>query len=264
MAIDHIIDYDCVPKQTLTTPGILERLKGLARAEAIIATYRREGDNRPPSEMEFEFSHRTGDGQDITMVVNVRHLIDEGADLEPLTPHCRDCPANRSGKPFGCMNFIQYPVSAAGEAWLLNQLPGSEAPLVYLLLQKGIIDFQYDGKSVEALRSDGVYFESPAVPARHLGDFLVNANQVYEMIFTVGNIIPNHASMLLLFFHAIRRDLQANELVGLTPAPPDVLRKHAFVLDIKPNDETTTREFKEFLHALYIAWTLNVRLLIDA
>src|SRR5688572_23150651 len=130
MAIDHIIDYDCVPKQTLTTQGILERLKGLARAEAVIATYRREGDERPPAEMEFEFSRRNADGQELTMVVNVRHLLDEGADLEPLIPHCRGCPANRSGKPFGCMSFIQYPISTAGETWLLNQLAGAETPLV--------------------------------------------------------------------------------------------------------------------------------------
>jgi hypothetical protein len=242
----------------------MERLKGLSRAEAIIATYRQAGDDRPPAEMEFEFSRRSGDGQELTMVVNVRHLLDEGSDLEPLEHHCLHCPANRSGKPFGCMSYIQYPVSTAGETWLLNQLPGSESPLVYLLLQKGIMDFQYDGKSVESLRDGGIYFESPAPPARHLGDFLVNANQVYEMVFTVGNIIPNHGAMLLLFFHAIRRDLQADEIVALSPAPPEVLRRHRFIIDIKPNDEITTREFKEFLHALYIAWTLDVRLLVDA
>ncbi len=28
MAIDFIIDFDCIPKRSLTTQGILDRLKG--------------------------------------------------------------------------------------------------------------------------------------------------------------------------------------------------------------------------------------------
>ncbi|MCU0512144.1 MAG: hypothetical protein MUE40_06185 [Anaerolineae bacterium] len=264
MAIDYIIDYDCIPKQRLTTEGLLERLKGLERAADIIALHREAGDTTPPGELEFEFRRRTGDGHETLMVVKVRHLLDEAADLEPLEHHCTHCPANRAGRPFGCAGSIPYPIPAATETWLLNQLPGSEAPLVYLLLQKGIEDFEYDGQAVAPLRRDGVYFESPRPPARHLGDFLINASQVYEMLFTVGDIIPNHAAMVLLFFHAIDRDLQAHEIMALTPVPPEATRRFPFRLALKPNDAPDLAAMKAFFHALYIAWTLNVRLRVDA
>ena len=50
MAIDFIIDLDCIPKRSLTTQGILDRLKGQERARAIIRLFRDNGDDRPPSE----------------------------------------------------------------------------------------------------------------------------------------------------------------------------------------------------------------------
>ena len=54
MAIDTVIDYDCVPKQALGTPGILERLKARERATTIIRLYRRNGNQRSPRDMGFE------------------------------------------------------------------------------------------------------------------------------------------------------------------------------------------------------------------
>ena len=61
MAIDYIIEYDCVPKQTLTANGIIERIKEKERAETVIQWFRAAGDTRPPSEMGFEFTKSTPD-----------------------------------------------------------------------------------------------------------------------------------------------------------------------------------------------------------
>src|SRR5215204_1403660 len=123
MAIDYVIDYDCEPKRTLTTDGILERIKGRERAAMIIKLFRENGDDRPPSEMGFEFTRRAAEGEEDTQLIVVQHILDEVEDLKPLEPYCRGCPANRAGRPFGCMSFVQYPISGKGEAWLLNQLP---------------------------------------------------------------------------------------------------------------------------------------------
>jgi hypothetical protein len=264
MAIDYVIDYLCVPKQTLTTEGIVERLKGKDRAEAMIAMYRRAGDQRPPNEIGFEFTRRTSDGREETMIVEVQHLLDEAADLPPLAHHCQQCPANRSRHPFGCIGQIQYPLSQAGEEWLLGQFPDIHEPLVWLLLKQGIENFQYDGATVKALRDGETYFEARTPPMRHMGDFLLTANQVFEMLFVVGDIIPNHASVLLLFLKGLNRDLEAHVIMQLTPAPNDAAVKYPFQHDIKPNDDPTIAELKEFLHALYIAWRLNVNLQVDA
>lgn len=265
MAIDYIIDYACTPKQTLTTEGILERLKGKQRAETIIALFRKNGDNRPPSEMGFEFTRSTPDGTEETRVIVVQYLLDAAAELTPMEQHCHNCPANRTGKSFGCMGFIQYPISTKAETWLLNRLPVPDEPLIWLLLRQGIEEFQYDGASVRPLRqTSGTYFEEQKVISRRLGEFEVNADQVFEMIFAVGPVNPNHAALLLLFFRAIDRELEASQIMQIAPASPDTYQAHPFIIQAESGDDTTISEFKAFFRALHLAWGLHVPMLIDA
>src|SRR5512134_2442897 len=113
MAIDYIIDYACIPKQTLGTVGIIERLKARDRAHSVIRLFRENGDQRPPSEMGFEFTRTSPDGVEETRVIVVQEMLDRAAELDPLAQHCVGCPANVSGQPFGCVGFVQYPISAA-------------------------------------------------------------------------------------------------------------------------------------------------------
>ncbi|RMF78063.1 MAG: hypothetical protein D6737_15995 [Chloroflexi bacterium] len=264
MAIDYIIDYKCFPKQELDTDGIVQRLKDRARAEEIIRLYRREGDTRPPSQMGFELTRTTPDGEETTEVVNVQHLLYRASTLDQYTPYCDGCPANRTGEPFGCVGFIQYPISLAAEAWLLKQLPVPDDTLVWLLLKQGVQELGYDGAQVAELRTaESPYFESADTLARTLGEFQITSNQVFEMIFLLGHIQPHHAGMLLLFFHAIARDLEADEIMHITPAPVDFAEQHPFLYQPDPADDTTTSEFKQFFLALYLAWGLNVPLLLD-
>lgn len=260
MAIDHIIDYDCEPKRTLDTNGIVERLKGEERARTIIQMYRQSGDNRPPSEMGFEFTRSTADGSDDTRVIIVQDLLDAAAEIKPLEHHCAGCPANRAGKPFGCIGFIQYPISAKAEAWLLNRLPVPDDALVWLLLKQGVEEFQYDGSSLGSMRAaNGVYFEFASEMTRKLGEFKITNDQVFEMLFLLGNLNPKHAAVLLLFFHAIDRDLEADEIMAVS----DGKRTMPFLLTPQADDDQTILELKAFFHALYLAWKLNVRLLLD-
>lgn len=264
MAIDHIIDYDCVPKQTMTTNGILERLKEEKRAIEIIRLFRANGDERPPSEMGFEFTRSTPTGEEEYQVIVVQDLLDRAAELKPLEHHCKGCPANRAGRPFGCMDFINYPISQAAEVWMIEQLPVPDEPLIWLLLRQGIKEFKYNGSTVEPLRaSTDTYFETQAVLTRRLGEFEINANQVFEMIFGVGNILPNHGALILLFLHAIKREMEADQIMSIAPAPPDVESKHPFVMKIEDTDDDTIAQIKMFLESLHIAWKLDVPLILD-
>lgn len=273
MAIDYIIEYDCVPKQTLTADGIMERLKEKARAEAVIQWFRAAGDDRSPSEMGFEFSRSTPEDQGEKQVIVVQDLLDHVAELDPLEHHCKGCPANRTGQPFGCMGFIQYPITARAEAWMLDRLPVPDEPLVWLLLKQGIQEFGYDGSSVKVLRDvdnnneDGVrtYFELPVSPQRRLGEIRVSGDQMLEMIFGVGErIIPNHAGILLLFFHVINRELEAKDIRDISSADDAIRSKTDFHMTADPDDDNTVHEFLAFFHAMYLAWKLNVPLFVDA
>ncbi len=264
MAIDYTIGYDCTPKQTLTAEGIMERIKGEERAKRIIELFRENGDDRPPSEMGFEFSRNTPEGEEETQVIVVQDLLDEAAALKQLEHHCVGCPANIIGTRFGCMNFIQYPISRKAEQWMLDRLPVPDETLVWMLLKQGIQEFQYDGGSVKPLRANNdIYFEERMVFQRRLGEFSIDANQLFEMIFSVGNILPNHGALLLLFIGAIDRDLEADEIMNITPAPEDSKKKYPFIFMNQDDDDHTINELKRFFHALYTAWVLNVPLKLD-
>jgi hypothetical protein len=140
-----------------------------------------------------------------------------------------------------------------------------DEPLSWLLLRQGVEEFKYDGSTVQPLREESdVYFEDAQPAVRRLGEFSVDANQIFEMMFAVGHVNPNHAALLLLFLHAINRDLEAEEIMHITPAPPDSETRFPFLLQKERNDDHTTFEIKEFLRALYIGWRLSVRILVDA
>jgi hypothetical protein len=266
MAIDYVIDYNCIPKQQLTTEGIVERIKGRERATTIIRLFRENGDERPPSEMGFEFTRNTPEGEEETELIVVQDLLDFVDELNPYEHHCRNCPANRAGTPFACMGFVQYPITGKAEVWLLNQLPSINEPLIWLLLKQGVDNFQYDGQQVALLRqqSDN-YFEDKQAALRSLGEFSINANQAFEMFFLLGDIIPNHGAVLLLFYNAIERsELEANDMMALVPATEEKIEKLPFLHQILQGDDTSTADLKEFLRALYVAWVLNVNLKIDA
>ena len=266
MAIDYVIDYDCVPKQRYGTEEIKERVKGRERATMMIRLYRENGDDRPPSEIGFEFTRSTPEGTEENRLVKVQDLLDDYDEVAKVAHHCQGCPANRTGTPFGCMGTIQYPISGAGEAWLLNQLPSIDEPLVWLLLKQGVENFAYDGQTIARLRQQNdTYFEDKVAAQRFLGEFMLNANQIFEMIFAVGDIIPNHGAMLLLFYNAIERnDLEAADIMALTPATVEKIKKHPFLHQVMAGDDPTTAELKGFLQAVYAAWALNVKVLIDA
>ena len=206
-------------------------------------------------------------------VIVVQDLLDHAADLDPLEHHCKNCPVNRTGKPFGCMGFVQYPITARAEAWLLDRLPVPDEALIWLLLRQGIQEFGYDGSTIKALRDvdksseDGIrtYFELPIAPQRRLGEIYVSGDQMLEMIFGVGQrIIPNHAGILLLFFNAIDRELEADEIRNISSSDKSTREKTAFTMSADANDDDTVHEFVAFFHTLYLAWKYNVPLHIDA
>ncbi len=267
MGIDYIIHYDCEPKQALTVEGLMVRLKSRERAQAIIELYRAQGDQRPPTEMGFEMVRHTSDGGDETHVIVVQDLLNLAVELDPWEPYCADCPANRSGQPFGCVGSINYPISARAERWLLDQLPDNNHPLPFMLFQKAVREMGYLGDSVVPLRAQSsVFLEAPDALERSLSDALtVNGNQVFEILFLSGPIQPAHGSLLLQFFGGISPDLNADEMMQLAAPPSAEWVREAIPFLHRPStgDDPSIRALKAFFHALYIAFQLQVPVLLD-
>lgn len=102
MAIDYVIEYKCYPKQELTTEGILERIMGRARAEAVIKLFRENGDNRPVPEIGFELERTSANGESETKVVMIQTLLDR---YQP-THICDDFAVNRGDDISRCWHIL--------------------------------------------------------------------------------------------------------------------------------------------------------------
>ncbi len=264
MAIDFIIDYQCYPKQEFTANGILERLKGRARAQSVIDLFRRSGDTRPVNEIGFEMARNTPEGVEETRIVMVHHLLQQAEVLLPYEHYCQGCPANNTGAPFGCIGQIDYPISSRAERWLLNQLPITGEPLPWLLLRQAIEEYHQGESPVNQMRApDQPFFEDKGVLVRKLGELTINSNQVFQMLFLAGHLQPAYGSMLLLFFDAIARDMNADEIMGLSQSPEDAFERYPFLMKADSEDDQSITQLKAFFRALYLAWGLNVRLLMD-
>ncbi|MCC6614038.1 MAG: hypothetical protein IT320_11220 [Anaerolineae bacterium] len=267
MAIDYIVDYACAPKQALGSAGILERLKGRARAETIIRLFRENGDERPPSQMGFEFERTAASGENETQVIVVQDLLDQAAELTAYEAACVGCPANIFARPFGCIDSIQYPLTEQSERWMLNRLPDIDQPLLWLLLRQGVQEMGYDGQAVKPLRTNGVYFESPFVFDRNMQDFTFDSNQMFEMTFLLGHIQPSHAGILLQFYGAVPRAPEANDILKImnqTMTAEEITTQYPFTMTDDDSDDHTIVELKRFLRAVHRAWQLGVPVIIDA
>lgn len=220
MGADYVIHYACEPKNALTLDGLLARLKGRERAAAIIDLYRERGDARPATHMGFEMVRRLPDGSEEREVLVVQDLLDAAEALRDWEPVCAQCPANRTGVPFGCVGVINYPISIRAERWLLDQLPDSEHPLPYMLLQRAVFEMGYTGENAAALRAQtGVFFESAEPLIRDLDAMPMSGDQVFELLFLSGHIRPAHGTMLLQFLGAISQDLDADTIMQLPCLP---------------------------------------------
>jgi hypothetical protein len=165
---------------------------------------------------------------------------------------------------FGCIGQIEYPISGKAEVWLLSQLPSVDEPLPWLLLRQGVEEIRSDGGRVTAMRGGGQpYFQEQGVLARSMGEFTINTNQVFEMLFLVGHIKPSYAAMLLIFFKVIRRDMEAEAIMSLAKSPDDAFERYPPLLKPEQDDDSSITQLKGFFRALYLAWGLNVRLLLD-
>jgi len=266
MGIEYVIHYDCEPKRALTLEGLITRLKGRDRAAKIIELYRDQGDSRSPSHMGFEMMRRLPDGSAETEVMVVQELLDAAAELDAWEPYCVGCPANRTAMPFGCAGTINYPISKVAERWLLDQLPGSDHPLVFLLLQKALGEMGYTGESARTLRAqNGMFMESPVPLERDLDAMRITGDQVFELLFLSGPIRPAHGSLLLQFSGGISPDLDANAMMQLAVPPSQAwIDEHVPFLHMpRASDDASITSLKEFFRALHIAFRLGVPVLLD-
>jgi len=262
MPIWWAVNCSCAAKRALTAQGVLDALKARGFAEEAIDAYRREKPEVPLEEITFRWATVTPEGT-TTEDVRAIDLLARAEALDPYRADCRACPANVMHEPFGCHGVVNYPLSAAGELWLVGQLPASErSPLLRIALD-AVRDFGY-GQHFRRLRDAGrTFVERRRAVTRSWGGLLrrtsVSADSLYDMMFGVGDVQPIHGTMLCFILGAY----DETGLPGyLSAGDPAALPE--FRLAPEQEREQTTRQLQFFLKALDRAARLNVTVIVEA
>src|SRR4051794_38135284 len=128
-------------------------------------------------------------------------MLAEGRALEELEGHCLGCPANASPRAFGCYGYIQYPIEAATERFLLGLLPDDPSSTAAIVLARALADYGWNGEHTAKMRAQGdTFFELRDPVVVRWGTLMLSSDQLFQMVFGVGPIQPSHATMLALFF----------------------------------------------------------------
>ena len=261
MAIDYVLALGCEPQRQL---GI-DRLMGLHRtrilARTALARVREEGDQRAPSEIDVQLTMRKPDGES-ARGVRIQELLDEAAPLDEVAGFCAGCPANLPAE-FACHRRIRYPIPERVEEWLMGRLPKKLDCTAGALLARGLGEFGWDGEPVSQLRTHGTtFFESRAPygvrwPTED-GSLEVSSDQLFQMMFLVGDLAPTHCLMLALFCGVIPHDISLHDLKDRT-GRARALEAASLPAQLDPEIE----QLAAFLRTLATAARLEVSIVID-
>src|SRR5688572_23407205 len=206
MAIDYVLATGCEPQKLLGIDRLMSLHRTRILARSALAKMREDGEDRDPKEIEIQLTMRKPEG-DSARGVTLQDLLDESAPLDAVTHHCAKCPAQLT-REIGCHRRIRYPIPEHVEAWMMRRLPQQLGCTAGALLVRGLGEFGWDGTPVTKLRASGnTYFESRApYGVRWQGDdgaIEISSDQLFQMMFMVGNLAPTHCLMLALFFGVI-------------------------------------------------------------
>jgi hypothetical protein len=261
MAIDYVLATPCEPQRLL---GI-ERLVALHRtrilARAALTRMRESGDERPPSEISVQLMTRKPEG-DSARGVTLQDMLDESVPLDAHSTHCTACPAGFA-REFGCHRRIRYPIPEHVEAWLMSRLPTHIGCTAGALLLRGVHDFGWDGAPAARLRASGTTFFESRAPygVRWQADdapIEISSDQLFQMMFLVGNLTPTHSLMLALFCGLIPHDTPLSDLTDET----DRTRVLATAA-LAPEADDDIEQIAAFLRTLVLAARLDATITID-
>jgi hypothetical protein len=261
MAIDYVLAMGCEPQRQLGVDRLLSLHRTRILARTALARVREDGDRRPPGEIDVQLTMRKPDG-DTARGVRIQDLLDETAPLDAVVGHCATCPAGLP-RELACHRRIGYPIPEHVEEWLMAQLPRALDCTAGALLTRGLDEFSWDGVPVARLRAQGTtFFESRAPYGVRWqgqdGTLEVSSDQLFQMMFMVGNLAPTHSLMLALFCGVIPHDISLHDLKDRA-GRIRVLE----AASVPPQSDPDIEQLAAFLRTLALAARLEVSIVID-
>jgi hypothetical protein len=261
MAIDYLLGVRCEPHRQLGVDRLVTLNRTRILARSALAHMREDGDARAPHEIEIQLTMRTSEG-DSGRGVTLQDLLEEARPLDQVAEFCGNCPAHLP-REFACHRRIRYPIPERVEAWLMARLPTSLACTAGALLVRGLAEFGWDGAPTAKLRAAGTTFFESRVPygvrwESNDGVIEVSSDQLFQMMFLVGNLQPTHCLMLALFFGVIPHDTSLHDLKDDAGRTRALAHAH---LENEPDADI--EQLAAFLRALATAARLDVPILVD-
>jgi hypothetical protein len=261
MAIDYVLAMSCEPQRLLGIDRLVNLHRTRILARSALAHVREEGEERPANRIEVQLTMRKPEG-DSARGVTLQDLLDEAAPLDEVSPHCATCPAGLP-REFACHRRIRYPIPEHVEAWMMTRLPTTLGCTAGALLVRGLGEFGWNGEPAAKLRGSGTTFFESRAPygVRWQGDdgvVEISSDQLFQMMFMVGNLAATHCLMLALFFGVIPHDISLFDLKdkdGRTRA----LDAATIPVETDPDIE----QLAAFMRTLAVAARLDTSILID-
>jgi hypothetical protein len=261
MAIDYLLGVGCEPQERLGVERLVQMNRTRILARSALAHMRQDGDQRAPQDIEIQLTMRTTGG-DSARGVTLQDLLDESDPLDIVAEHCAKCPAELP-REFACHRRIRYPIPERVEQWLMARLPENLGCTAGALLVRGLGEFGWDGAPTAKLRAAGdTYFESRVAYGVRWdspdGSIDVSSDQLFQMMFLVGNLAATHSLMLALFLGVIPHDTSLHDLKDAEGRSRALARSY-----LAPEPDPDIEQLAAFLRALAVAARLEVPILID-
>jgi hypothetical protein len=131
------------------------------------------------------------------------------------------------------------------------------------MLVRGLAEFGWDGAPAAKMRASGTTFFESRVPygvrwESRDGVIEISSDQLFQMMFLVGNLQPTHCLMLALFCGVIPHDTSLHDLKD----EPGRARALA-AANVDNESDPDIEQFAAFLRSLAIAARLEVPILVD-
>src|SRR5690349_7363325 len=261
MAIDYVLAASCEPQQRLGVERLVELSRTRVLARSMAAHLREIGDARAPRDIEIQLTTRTPAG-DSGKGVTLQDLLDQTAPLDEITPWCERCPAGYS-RDLACHRRIRYPILERVEAWLMARLPVTLQCTAGALLVRGLGELGWDGAPAAKLRAAGDTFFESRVPygvrwEGETGIIEISSDQLFQMMFLVGNLAPTHCLMLALFTGVIPHDISLHDLKDTEGRSRALAAAH-----VATEQDADIEQFAAFLRSLAIAARMEIPILVD-
>lgn len=269
MAFEYLLTHSCPVKDAFPKDALI----GALEAKATLKRHRDSGRRRGLSERQIlaeEVPIHLHEGGEKRVKIEKLKTIKKRVDqLEALRDHCQDCPANCSGRDFGCHGTIRYPISGEGEAWIMRNFCAAEAA-ESSQIHEWIREHEIRGEGLARVRAErlglgpeaGQVFEMESAATKVYEDETgerreVTSDQIFELMMSVGR----WEEELIVHFLKDCGAIGGEQADGFAETARDDAEGERSRIDLgsfewkleNGVEDATAREFGQFLYALYVA-----------